>query len=543
MARTRLSLLGKLILAGIGGFLTTFAFPAYSVWLLAPLGIAILVSTAKLLSPRAAAGAGFIWGLAFFLPHLDWADFAVGPVPWSLLAASQAGFVALAVWLWRHAVDSLPYMWRLGMQSVTFGLLWTAAEELRSMAPFGGFPWGRIAFSQAESLPGKLAWLGGVPLVTFVTVTAGAVVGVAVMRIIAGVRSAPAGLLMLPKAIVGGIVAPAILLSAGALIPLSAEAENGTLSIGAVQGNVPGKGLDAFTRERLVLNNHVEGTHNLAETGEEFDVVIWPENATDIDPEVDEQARVAIDEAAQAVDAPILVGAVQALSDSERINVSLLWEPGVGIVDTYTKQHPAPFAEYIPMRPIARLFSDEVDRVVRDMVPGEGVGMVDLAAEKLGRDVSLGDVICFEVAYDPLVRSAIDSGGELLIIQTNNATFGFTNESVQQLAMSQLRAIEHGRSTLQISTVGVSALIQPDGTIAERMGHYTAETLAGEMELRTSKTPATVIGGWVAAAFNAVGIFLVVATGAAIILRRLLEREIRKEAQTAQSSESTIEGV
>ena len=54
-------------------------------------------------------------------------------------------------------------------------------------------------------------------------------------------------------------------------------------------------------------------------------------------------------------------------------------------------------------------------------------------------------------AYDDLVRSAVTTGGEVLIVQTNNASFGWTAESTQQLAMSRLRAVEHGRSTIQVS--------------------------------------------------------------------------------------------
>src|SRR5690625_3133694 len=92
----------RLIFAALGGYVTTFAFAPWDQWLLAPLGIALLVALvrhAALTSTRAAAGYGFIWGLAFFLPHLDWAEFAVGPAPWILLAASQGAFIALVIWI------------------------------------------------------------------------------------------------------------------------------------------------------------------------------------------------------------------------------------------------------------------------------------------------------------------------------------------------------------------------------------------------------------------------------------------------------------
>src|SRR5690625_7247123 len=119
------------------------------------------------------------------------------------------------------------------------------------------------------------------------------------------------------------------------------------------------------------------------------------------------------------------------------------------------------------------------------MIGGAEVCVVPLRAV-LGRNVQLGNVICLEVAYDGIVRESIAAGGELLIVQTNNATFGVTNESVQQLAMSRLRAIEHGRSTLPISTVGVSALIDPAGTGHQRTGPYTAAHPIGDMNLPTT---------------------------------------------------------
>ena len=90
-----------------------------------------------------------------------------------------------------------------------------------------------------------------------------------------------------------------------------------------------------------------------------------------------------------------------------------------------------------------------------------------------GGEVVAGPTICFEVAYDDLVRANVDLGANLLLVQTNNATFGYTDESVQQLAISRIRAMEHGRSVVHVSTVGVSALITPgrNRASAERVVH------------------------------------------------------------------------
>jgi len=112
-----------------------------------------------------------------------------------------------------------------------------------------------------------------------------------------------------------------------------------------------------------------------------------------------------------------------------------------------------------------------------------------------GGPFPIGDVICFEVAYDSLVRSSVLAGAQLLVVQTNNATFGHTAETYQQLAMSQLRAVETGRTVLQVATTGMSAVITPDGTIQQQSGKlYTAADIVASVPLHTRITLATRLG-------------------------------------------------
>nr|WP_237728076.1 apolipoprotein N-acyltransferase [Cellulomonas sp. APG4] len=463
--------------------LTDAAFPGLGWWPAAFLGVALLVIAFGRDSARWNFLVGLVYGLAFFLPHITWAQYAVGWVPWLALSLAEALFVALlgSAWAWarRGAV-----IWRAArFQVPAFALLWTAAEEARSVLPFGGFPWGRLAFSQGDSPLLRLAWLGGVPLVSFAVALVGALLALALLalrRVDLGQMSA--------------YVLVAVLVLGGAfLIPLDTRAQAGRLEVGAVQGNVPDRGLDAFAQAREVLDNHVAGTHALLDQVDpgELDVVLWPENGSDIDPRVDADAADAIGEAARAVGAPILVGTQSYPDSGGRLNDALLWDPEDGPGATYSKQHPAPFAEYVPMRDVARMFSDAVDRVRTDMVPGTEVGLLEVEVPRLERSVGLGVGICFEVAYDDIVRDSVLAGAEVLVIPTNNATFGHTDESTQQLAMSRLRAVEHGRATVQISTVGVSGVITPSGVVVERTELFTPDQLVASLALRTELTPAT----------------------------------------------------
>jgi len=220
------------------------------------------------------------------------------------------------------------------------------------------------------------------------------------------------------------------------------------------------------------------------------DLVFWPENSSDIDPYRNPDAADQINKAVDAIGVPILVGAiVDGPGDNHDSNQGILWFPKTGPGAVYTKRHPVPWGEYIPLRGIARLVSSKVSLVPRDMIAGKGNGLLT------GGPFEFGDVICFEVAYDSLVRSSVHAGAQLIVVQTNNATFGHTAETYQQLAMTELRAVEHGRTAVQVSTSGISAVIGPDGTVRQRSGAlFTPDVIVATVPLRTSETPATRLG-------------------------------------------------
>jgi apolipoprotein N-acyltransferase len=220
--------------------------------------------------------------------------------------------------------------------------------------------------------------------------------------------------------------------------------------------------------------------------------VVWPENASDIDPLSSPDAAAAISSAADAIGAPILVGAVlRGPGPGQVRNAGLLWRPGTGLDadQTYIKRHPVPFAEYVPLRSIARRVSAEVDRVRSDFVSGTRPGVMRTGP------VVLGDVICFEIAYDEVVRDVVTGGAEVLVVQTNNATFDEA-EARQQLAMVRLRAVEHGRGAVMASTVGVSGFVGADGRVTGATGFNTAEVVVRDMAPAADRTVATRVGLW-----------------------------------------------
>src|SRR5690606_219797 len=300
--------------------------------------------------------------------------------------------------------------------------------------------------------------------------------------------------------------APAVALAAGAVavvavglvVPLHAPS-GGSVTVALVQGNVPRLGLDFNAQRRAVLDNHVNATIALADrvaAGQERrpDLVVWPENASDIDPLRNRDAAARIAQAARAIGAPILAGAVLAGPGEREVqNVSLVWSPDSGPGERYVKRHPVPFAEYLPWRslvePVARLLTDPDDLPRADFVAGSEPGVLRVGP------ATVGAVICFEVAYDDVVRDTVRGGAGLLAVQTNNATFDVA-EARQQLAMVRLRAVEHGRESLMVSTVGVSGFVGTDGAVRGATGFYTQAVVVSDVRLHDGRALATRLGAW-----------------------------------------------
>jgi apolipoprotein N-acyltransferase len=128
-----------------------------------------------------------------------------------------------------------------------------------------------------------------------------------------------------------------------------------------------------------------------------------------------------------------------------------------------------------------------VDRIT-DQHAGSKVGVLGVGG------AAVGDLICFEVVYDGLVNDVVDSGAGMIVVQTNNATFGYTDESAQQLAMSRLRAVEFGRTVAVAATSGISAVVAPDGSVARSSSLFTPDVFVERIAQRSSTTVAQRLG-------------------------------------------------
>ncbi|MFE2722416.1 apolipoprotein N-acyltransferase [Kitasatospora sp. NPDC059327] len=487
-------------LAVLAGLLLALSFPPFDLWPLSLVGVAALSLLTLGRTARQAAWTGFAFGLPFFLLLLSWLrvvgwDATVG------LSVIEALFLA--------ALGSgLALTSRLPGRPLWAACLWVTQEWARDRLPLGGFPWGRLAFANTATPFTPLAAIGGAPLVTFAVALAGALLAWAALRL-RGPRRAPRAAAL---AAAGAVAA----LLAGYLVPVP-TAPADTVKVALIQGNVPNPGMDFLGRPMMVLNNHAAATEKLAadiKAGkvEKPDIVIWPENSSDLDPFSDPLAYRRIDEAVKAVGVPTLVGTLVDGPDEQHVqNEGIVWDPVTGPGASYTKQHPVPFGEYVPFRDQLSKVITRLQRVARDFYPGDHNGVMQLGPARIG------DVICFEVAYDEIVRDTVDKGARVLVVQTNNATYAKTGQPEQQLAMSRLRAVEHGRAVLIAATSGISAVIAPDGSVVQRTEELTAAELSAVVPLRDGTTVADRVGAvpeWTLAVAG------LLACGAAVLIGR-----------------------
>jgi apolipoprotein N-acyltransferase len=488
--------------AGAAGALLVVAFPPFDLWPLAPVAMGLLLATIDLAARSGRAvlrGAllGGVFGAVFFSLLTPWLR-VIGPDAWLLVVIMSAGFTALfgAGAALIRGLRGWP-LW--------VACWWVAIEALRGQVPFGGFPWGRLGHSQSEAPTAAWASVGGVPLLSFLLVLAGGLLWMATRyayrrrwgRFAAAVAACLA------------------VLASGVAIPLATDGRDVTVAI--VQGNVPRTGMDAFGQREAVLAAHLAASRELADdvrsgTTPAPDVVIWPENASDIDPALDDEAFAAIDGVVKDLGVPVLVGMVVEVEDGTRVaNQGTVWDPVSGPGASYVKQNLVPFGEYVPFRSTLERVISRLDRIPRDFVAGDEPGTLDLGP------VTVADVICFDVAYDAAVRDAVKQGGEIITVQTNNATYGRTGQVPQQWAISRLRAIEHGRTVLVASTSGISGVVAPDGTVIAQTPEFVQDVVVERVVARTETTIATRAGTWLEATLAVVGLG---AVGFAMIRRR-----------------------
>jgi apolipoprotein N-acyltransferase len=325
----------------------------------------------------------------------------------------------------------------------------------------------------------------------------------------------------IPVRAVAAVVATGVLVSLASVFPWPHQPTGRRVTVAAVQGNVPGVGMDAFAQAHAVVDNHVHATERYAAAVARGDrpapdLVIWPESSTDIDPYRDPGVYQEIQGAVDAVGVPVLVGAmVIGPGPHQDQNEGIVWHPHTGPGAHYAKRHPVPFGEYIPLRGLIAPFFRRLDQIPYDMRPGTRPGLLTM------NGVKVGDLICFEVAWDDLLRTNLNLGAQVVTVQTNNATYMGTGQVEQQFAIARLRAIESDRYVVVAATNGISGVVAPDGHVVDQAPVRTQRVLVDRVELGSGLTPGIRVGELVDRGLAVIGgVSLLVALGSGYRRRR-----------------------
>ena len=504
----------RIVLALLSGVALALSFEPVRLVFLLPVAVAAFLCCVHARSLRVGAGLGLLLGLVFWHVHIFWMR-VVGVEAWLALS--------LFMTLWFVLLGAaLAAVSRLRWWPLWSALVWVAIEVLSGAYPMSGFTWGRLVFATIDTpYAGWLPWVGanGVSLLV-------ALSGAALAWVVLRLRSRWSRLRRRDALVAGGVL---VVTTAAVVLPGLATwsgEDAGTARVAIVQGDVPGNGDDLLTYNREVTRSHLDLTRDLAADvdagrAERPDFVVWPENATAVDPFRDQEFRPALRRTAASLGVPILVGGlVDAPEEGEVLNQGIVYDPAQGAGDRYTKRHPVPFGEYIPYRDklgIERNFS-QLSQVPRDMLSGTRTSPLRIDG------TLVADAICFDVSYDDAIGDQVRGGAELLTVQTSNAFFIHTDQIDQQFAISRLRALETGRTVVIASVNGRSGFIGPDGTVRAGIEPRTRAVLAQDVPLVRGAPPAMVVGPWLGRAC------VVIALGA-VVAALLPYRRRRKSAQ------------
>ena len=393
----------------------------------------------------------FLFGFISNAIILSWSKTFVGVTPWILLSILQGLYLLPVGLLARYVKGPLPLILAL-----------LVMDEVKGYFPFGGFGWTRIAFSQVES-----------PLISWVSVIG--VIGVSLLTLVVSLAFVKPNKYVVTSLLIALISSPFI---------ISDSRSTESLSIRAVQGGVPERGLSFNARAEAVLDNHIVVTRRDVRAADE--VIIWPENAIDVDPVKNQSAKKKIEKIQFEMQKPLIAGAI--LNEKVLSNAAVLFDESGTVESIYVKRYLTPFGEYIPLRSLASMISPHVDKVT-DFTPGN-----EFIVHQVN-DQKISTVICYEILSDEIFRESATNSGVVAVL-TNSATFAGSAEGEQQMAITRIRAIESGRNIVSVSTTGPSAFVSYRGEVLQSLDDGEVGSISLSVGIRKGNTFASQYGGF-----------------------------------------------
>lgn len=453
----------------VAGLLVAASMPPWGWWPLSFLGIAMYSSleyTAD--TTRRRFSTGFAFGIGWFLPAMSWMWFLTAP-GFPIAVALFASLHGLAATITRGRVDRF--------SAITGPVLHTLVEVVRMIFPFGGVPLATLGIAQVSGPLHRIASLGGVIALTWVTWQIGALLARAPRehrRDNRQVRSSRR------RAALVGVAVWLVSFPA-----MSRTEDTGrTLSIAAVQGGGPQGTRAIDTDPREVVERHLAATATIS--GSDLDLIVWPENVIDV---ADFELSNEIDEIAgesARLGTPFAVGVTEDVDSDSFTNAQVIVDESATVLDRYDKVRRVPFGEYMPMRGLLRSLGAPVDQVPRDAVAGATPAVLDFVTDD--GDERAAVVISWEVFFGGRAREGVALGAGFIINPTNGSSYTWTVLQSQQIASSRLRAIETGRWVVQVAPTGFSAFVSPAGDVFARTGVSERAVISREIPVRTGDT-------------------------------------------------------
>ena len=463
--------MAALLLVLAGAVVSVIAFPPFGPGWLILIGAALSLTGFRQVSGRAhGLVAGSVHGLVFFGGLIWWIG-ELGLIAVVPLVIFQALYHSFYGW-WLGRYHDLPGERWLLLAVGGWGLM----ELIRYHIPLIGMEWGALGYALSDQPWARaLAPIAGTTGLTVLVAALAALAALEVSRVSAtGAR------------LVVGV--PLLMVVMFPLFGLFATIDFGPgVPLAIVQGSTPCPFEHCPPNERLrTFQQHLELTRTI-EPGS-VDLVVWSEGSTgsvNADPVQNPEVGEAIAAEARRIGAWFLVGSDRTLSDTHWVNANVVFNPDGEIVGEYRKQHPVPFGEYIPFRPLFTWIPD-LERVPRDMIPGDGPVTFDVGG------FVLGSVISFEGGFSRYPRQHALAGANVIVVATNEGSYGLTPGSDQFIGMTRMRAAELRLPVVHAAVTGKSVVIGFEGGFQSGMsGLGTQEVVFGEFTPRTRSVYAT----------------------------------------------------
>ena len=519
--RLSTSIWGRALVGSIGGAFIALSYPAFNFWPGIFIGYFLILVSIRLLGFFKAFIVGTLAGFAFFGILLKWLTTYLGPIPWfagSLISALIFGLAAaIAAVVWRYIATLNLRGTQPFVIAFALGAIFTAREYVAGVFPYGGLPWARGGLSLVDTYLAKWVYFVDVAGLTWL------IVFITALFTIRFAKHQPHGIGLYKRSrmLIPTGIAALLFFGTPAVITLDASGTAGTMTVAAVQGNA-NAGLFAVNPAGSILDKHLMVSKDLVASGRGagLDLMVWPENSSDLDPNTMVEPGMKIsDFVTEELKAPLLFG-TKTFRGEDFYNEVDLWLPETGLADYYHKIRPVPFGEYVPDRPFfMALAPDLISLIGWDMSSGSRDGIFELP-----NGTKVGSLICFEVAFDYLSHDLVKQGAQAIMIQTNSSDFGRSEQGVQQAAISRMRAIETGRTVVAVSTVGVSGIYAADGSVITELESFKPGAMVEEIALRDEITPAVMFGGFVEPIAFAISLILFPISVIGLVFRRLKAR-------------------